>query len=477
MSSLPRNDLPLYVDLDGTLVSTDTLWENLVALARQNPKTLVRLLPTLRKGKAFFKSALAENVIVHPQDLPYHDEVVQFLRNEKSNGRRLILATASHETVAQAVADHLALFDAVIASNTKHNLRGEVKRDAIREHAQGPYEYLGDHIVDLPIWQDAARAHAVLRKNADWHHSITTEQRGQRFQAIGGRFIDLLKAMRPHQWAKNLLLFLPLLLSHTFTNPYKLTDGILAVISFSFTASSIYLINDIFDIHSDRRHPEKRLRPFARGVYAIPTGFLASTILMLIGLGIGAILSPLFCFCLLGYIVTTCLYTAWLKKRPIVDVILIGFFYTYRIFAGAIATETLVTDWLLAFATFFFVSMGIEKRYGELLRVSEDPTMKANGRGYQTSDLPLLLTFGVNTSFLSLLVLALYVRSIEVTKLYTHPSWLWGVVILLLMWIMRFWLLAHRGIVRDDPLLFTLKDRKGALLFLLMAAVLILAAI
>lgn len=477
MPSTPRNNLPLYVDLDGTLVSTDTLWESLVVLARKNPRALASLIPALLKGKAFFKSALANQTELPPQNLPYHEDVLAFLRMQKEAGRRLILATASHETVARAVAAHLDLFDDVLASTHNRNLRGEVKREAIQLHAQGPYEYLGDHPVDLSIWQGAARAHAVLSPKRDWYQAIPIEQRGERFRAVGGTFRDLLKAMRLHQWAKNILLLLPLFLSHTFTNQYKLADAFLAIVSFSLIASAIYLVNDIFDIHSDRRHPEKRFRPFARGAYAIPTGLLASATLMVLGLSIGAILSPLFCFCLLGYIITTCLYTTWLKRVAIVDVILIGFFYTYRIFAGAIATETPVTDWLLAFSTFFFVSMGIEKRYGELLRVSEEPSMRANGRGYQTSDLPMLFAFGTNSAFLSLLILALYVRSSEVTKLYTHPSWLWGVVILLLIWIMRFWLLAHRGIVRDDPLLFTLKDKKSAILFGLMILVLIVAAI
>lgn len=476
MSFAPEFRPPLYVDLDGTLVTSDTLWESLVALARQKPRHFFALLPALLRGKTAFKTFLAEHTELSPTDLPYHEEVLAFLTKEKQAGRKIILATASHERIARDIARHLGLFDDVLASTEDVNLRGITKRDAIRTHAGGVYEYLGDHSVDLPIWRDATRAHAVLRASQAWHDDIPPEQRGKRFAAVGGNLRDLLRAMRPHQWAKNVLLFLPLFLSHTFTSPEKLLKGGLAFVSFCLTASTVYLVNDIFDIHADRRHPEKRFRPFARGAYSIPAGLFASSLLFLSGLALGALVSNAFVLCLLGYLLTTFVYTLWLKKLPIIDVVMIGFFYTYRIFIGAIATQTLVTDWLLAFATFFFLSLGIEKRYGELLLASQTPGKRGNGRGYQTEDLPVLLGFGLNSAFLSLLVLALYVRSAEVTKLYAHPSWLWGVIILLLVWIMRIWLLAHRGIVRDDPLLFTLRDKKSGALFLLMLGVLIASA-
>lgn len=477
MPSLLEVPPPLYVDLDGTLVSTDTLWESFVAIARQKPGLLLPLLPILLKGKVPFKTAIASQTPLSAADLPYHPDILAFLMKEKASGRQLILATATHEDTAEKIANHLGIFDHVIASDDKTNLKGVAKRDAIRTHAKGPYEYLGDHVVDLPIWLDASKAHAVLKPSQTWHRNIPVSQRGERFASIGGSWRSLFRAMRPHQWAKNALLFLPLLLSHTFIYPNKLVAGTLGFTAFCLTASAVYLINDIFDIHSDRHHPEKRHRPFASGAYSIPAGLLVSILLLLGGLGIGASISVAYAFCLLGYIVTTTLYTLLLKKLPVIDVVMIGFFYTYRIFIGAVATQTPVTDWLLAFATFFFVSLGIAKRYGELLLASKTPGMRLSGRGYHTEDLPVLLGFGLNSAFLSLVVLALYVRSTEVTKLYVHPSWLWGVVILLMIWIMRLWLLAHRGIVKDDPLLFTLRDKKSLILFMLMVGVLVAAAV
>lgn len=477
MNASPASKPPLYVDLDGTLVHTDTLWESFVALVRQHPRALPAVLTKLVRGKAVFKQALAEAVKLSPADLPYHASLLAYLQKEKKEGRRIILATASSEITARRIAVHLNLFDHVLGSTPAQNLQGAAKRDAILAHAKGPYEYIGDHAIDLPIWMGASRAHAVLPPRSEWHGAIPVEQRGERFDAIGGTWRDLIRALRLHQWAKNILIFLPLLLSHVFTDPSKLRAGIIAFFSFSLSASAIYLINDIFDIHADRRHPEKKLRPFARGAYAIPSGLLWSGILLATSLFLALLLSPFLALCIAGYVFTTCLYTLWLKKVPVIDVVMIGFFYTYRILVGAIATETMVSDWLLAFSTFFFLSLGIEKRYGELLRVANEPTSSLHGRGYRKEDLPVVLGFGLNSTFLSLLVLAFYIRSSEVTKLYTHPSLLWGVVLLLLVWMMRLWLLAHRGIVRDDPLLFTLRDTKSRILFIAILAIVVIASL
>ena len=347
--------------------------------------------------------------------------MIVYLKQEKDRGRSLILATAASEATARRIADHLALFDAVLASTANHNLRGTAKRDAIAAHAQGPYEYMGDHAIDLPIWTSAARAHVVLPANADWHRSIPTAQRGERFQALGGTWKNLLRALRLHQWAKNVLIFLPLFLSHVFTDPAKLRAGIIAFFSFSLSASAIYLVNDIFDIHADRRHPEKRLRPFARGTYAIPSGLLWSGALLVVSLSLAFLLSPLVALCIGGYVLITCLYTLWLKKIPVVDVVLIGFFYTYRILVGAIATETMVSDWLLVFSAFFFLSLGIEKRYGELLRVANEPALPPWAWLSQRRS-SRRLRLRLNTAFLSLLVLAFTFEAPR-SPFYTHPSY------------------------------------------------------
>lgn len=465
---------PLYVDLDGTLVATDTLWEALISIARYNPAALRKVLPLIFH-KTAFKAAVSRESCLLAADLPYREALLGHLRKEHARGRKIILATASHENIAQAVAEHLGFFDGVLATNSERNLLGAVKRDAIMSHAHGPFEYIGDHVVDVPVWQAATTAHGVFKKGKDWDKRIPEGQRGQIFETAGGRHRDLLKAMRPWQWSKNVLIFLPLLLSHTFLQPDKLFLAVIAFFSFSFSASSIYLINDIFDIHADRHHPKKRLRPFASGAYPIPHGFAWAILLGIVALSLGSLISWTYVGILLGYIVMTCFYTLWLKKVPVIDLVLIGFFYTYRIVAGGSATDTILTDWLVAFSTFFFLSVGIVKRYGELLLTTAAGTVEKNNRGYVTADLPVLLGFGINSSFLSILILALYIRSTEVTKLYAHPTLLWGVVVALLVWIMRLWILVQRGIIHDDPLLFTLRDRKSALLAALVAILLVIA--
>ncbi len=455
---------PLYVDLDGTLVSTDTLWESLICLARQNPRAFLGVLPSLLRGKAAFKTALGEATDFAVPSLPYREEVLAFLREERARGRKIILATAAHERIAQPIADHLGLFDDVIATNAHQNAIGTTKRNLIQAHANGPYEYIGDHPIDLPIWQASSTAHGVFPVGARWHASIPREQQGRVFTHTSGRLADLFQAMRPKQWSKNILLFLPLLLSHTFTHVEKLAQVSIAFISFSLTASCVYLLNDLFDVHADRLHPKKRLRPFAKGSYALADGLVAAIILLGAGLVFAFIVSPLFALVISGYFIGNLLYTFWLKRVALLDVLLLGFFYTYRILAGAVATHIYVTDWLLAFSTFFFLSLAILKRYGELRLMAATSGTSAHGRGYESEDVTLLLGFGLNSAFLSVLVLSLYIHSSEVTKLYQHSSLLWGVVMLFLYWIMRIWLLVHRGVVQDDPLLFTLRDRTSALL-------------
>ncbi len=468
---------PLYVDLDGTLLATDMLWESLIFVSRQHPRALPAIFWELRKGKAAFKEALAQATSLDASELPYRESVLTFLRQEKEQGRRIILATATHQKTAQAIAAHVNVFDDVLGTTRERNLRGTIKRDTILAHAQGAYEYLGDSPVDIPIWQRAARAHGVFQHHESWSSAVPEFLRGEVFFHASSGPKELFRAMRPYQWAKNILLFLPLFLSHTFSDTPKLLSAGIAFLSFSLTASAIYLLNDIFDIHTDRRHPEKRERPFARGTYQIPHGLGWSFILGITGFLLALSVSPSFALSLIGYLGATTLYTLWLKKLPIIDVLLIGFFYSYRIFAGAIATQTPVTDWLLAFSTFFFVSLGIQKRYSELLRLSKASGLPSHGRGYHVEDLPILLGFGLNSAFLSLLVFTFYLRSTEVTALYAHPSWLWSIVALLLIWIMRLWLLTHRGIVQDDPLLFTLRDRKSGLIFSLILLILIVATV
>jgi 4-hydroxybenzoate polyprenyltransferase and related prenyltransferases len=292
-----------------------------------------------------------------------------------------------------------------------------------------------------------------------------------------GWFLLFARAMRVHQWAKNVLLFVPFILAHRVAESIAVSQALTAFLAFSFTASGIYLLNDLLDLSSDRRHPRKRLRPMASGALSVPSALGASFVLFgLAFVGSWVLLSKAFVGILFGYVVTTLLYSFFLKRLPVVDVLMLAFFYVYRLVAGAVATNVVLTPWLLAFAAFLFVSLGRLKRVSELVLLQATNTKEArpHGRGYLLQDLSLLTGFGINAGFLSTLVLALYINSQEVVTLYRDPRLLWGVVIALLYWVMRLWLLASRGEVHDDPVLFAIRDwvSRGVALFALLCLVL-----
>ncbi|MBP6945658.1 UbiA family prenyltransferase [Patescibacteria group bacterium] len=475
--------LPLYVDLDGSLMATDTLWESLVLLIKQRPKSLLRLPQWLARGKAGFKAALAAQVMLDASTLPYREEVVAHIREHKAKGGRVILATAAHETIAKQIATHIACFDAVLASNTVINLAGRMKAEAIQAHAQGRFAYIGDAHVDLSVWEVAEERLLVVHTSLQ--KQTLTKEIGKTFDhyfeaSSRKKSVSILmRAMRLHQWSKNALLFVPVLLAHRWHDPLVWRQTIIAFVSFGLAASSIYLMNDLLDLAADRRHPRKRFRPLASGELSIPLGLLlAAGCFMLALLGSGLGVSVAFMGMIVGYVLATLVYSVWLKRIPIVDVLALAFFYVYRLVAGAVAGGIFLTPWLLAFAAFFFVGLGCLKRVGELTvwrDTRKTGLTLANGRGYVIDDLVMLALFGVNAGFLSLLVLALYINSQEVASLYHRPGLLWGVVAVLVYWVMRVWLLTWRGTMHDDPVLFAMQDKASRLVGALAILCLLLA--
>lgn len=460
------NPFPLYVDLDGTLVATDTLWESLVLLIKKHPASLWRLPGWLWSGKAGFKEALAQIVMLDPDGLPYRAEVLTLIHSRRQQGAKIILATAAHQKIANRVSEHLGCFDAVLATQEGMNLSGVTKAETVAQHANGPFAYIGDHQVDIPVWRRATECLVVVHGSRS--KQMFTQLLGKEFDGSitvdGGKKMGsvFVRALRLHQWAKNILLVVPLFLAHQFYNGYVWQQAVIGSVSFGLMASSIYLVNDLFDLAADRRHPSKRQRPLASGVLPIPQGMVLAIVCCLLALLGGWIgVSGVFATMLVGYAVATVLYSSTLKRIPVIDVLALAFFYVYRLVAGAVATGVVLTPWLLAFAAFFFVSLGCLKRVGELtlwrtLLPSSQPL--DTGRGYVADDISMLALFGVNAGFLSLLVLALYINSAEVISLYAHPLLLWGVVIALLYWLMRSWLLTWRGKMHDDPVLFALQD-------------------
>jgi 4-hydroxybenzoate polyprenyltransferase len=455
-----RSGVPLCVDLDGTLVRSDTLWESLLLLLRRHPGRAVCLPVWLARGRAFLKERIADAVRIDVASLPYNARLVEHLRSERAAGRRLVLVTASHARPARDVADHLGLFETVIATEGGRNLKGRDKRlELVRRFGERGFDYAGNSAADLEVWPAAREAIAVdaprrvLRRLGD---------RADRVIATARRPLPrlLLSAIRVRQWVKNVLVFMPVVLAHRFLDPEPVLATALGFISFSLGTSAVYVLNDLLDVEADRHHPDKRRRPFASGELPLPAGLVLIPILAGASLATATLLPPGFLLVLGFYFAMTTLYSFFLKEVALLDVLLLAALFTTRIMAGSTASGTPVSEWLLAFSMFVFLSLAAVKRYAELLRLRAGaPTEnKLKRRGYFADDHELILQMGVSSGFMGVLVLALYITSDTVTELYSRPALLWLACPLLLFWVGRVWLLAHRGEVEDDPLMFALKD-------------------
>jgi 4-hydroxybenzoate polyprenyltransferase len=451
---------PLFVDLDGSLLATDVLWESVLVLLKTKPFALLLFPFWLFTGKARFKSEIARRVTLRVATLPYRSSVLAFLREERRSGREIVLTTAADERIANSVAEHLQLFSAVLASDGQVNLSGEAKLHAIRDYTRATsFDYVGNSMVDLPVWRSAHGAILVspsgrLRRRAA---AVCSVQRT--FPPDGGRLRELLRAFRVHQWVKNLLLFAPLLMAHRAMDIGMLTRVLYAFAAFCMGASSSYVFNDLLDLEADRLHPRKRDRPFAAGTLGIGTGLVASSLLLAGSLTTATMLLPRPVLLeLLIYCAATTAYSLYLKRVVILDVLLLAGLYTIRVLAGGAAAGVAVSPWMLAFSMFLFLSLAIIKRYSELGMHRTLERRSIAGRGYTISDMELLRSVGPTSGYLSVLVLALYVNSAEVAKLYGTPTILWLIGPCLLYWISRLWLLSHRGEIDGDPIVFTVKD-------------------
>ena len=456
---------PLYVDMDGTLLATDTLHESLWALLRRRPWLWWRLLFWLWLGKAGFKRRVAEQVQLEAAELPVHAAFVDWLRQQRAAGRRLVLATAADARLAHAVADHFGCFDAVLATGegpVAGNLSRGRKRAAIEQHAGGqPFAYAGNSRDDLPVWAGAVEAIVVHAPASVWRQVQRQHPQALRFQghATSGR--DILKAIRISQWAKNALLFVPLLAAHQ-TDGAGWAQAAWAFLAFGLCASATYLVNDLLDLPNDRRHPHKRHRPLAAGRMSLRLGTVLLLAMLplafalalgLVGAGFAAVLGL--------YTVVTLAYSLRLKRVALLDVLLLSGLYTLRLVAGAVATGVDLSNWLLAISMFLFLGLALVKRCAELEEVLLDTAVdRARGRGYHQDDLPTLRAMGVASAFMTVMVLALYIDSQNGRELYAQPDWLWGVIPLLLWWMMRIWFKTGRRELRgEDPLQFALHDR------------------
>ena len=467
---------PLVVDLDGTLVKTDLLVESVVALLRRNPLYLAMVLLWLLKGTANLKHEVSNRVTLDVSLLPYHSRLVEYLRAQHEKGRRLVLATGADELLAHQVADHLHLFDTVISSNGIQNLSPRRKRDRlVAEFGEQGFDYAGNERGDLTVWRSARKAIVVNPQLGARRAAGRVARVDEVFDNEKEPFLGYLRALRPHQWLKNLLVFVPLLAAHRVTELALTGRALLAVLAFSLCASSGYLLNDLMDLPSDRRHPRKRRRPFASGEISLLAGLLLIPALLAMSGLLGCLLPPLFVVMLGIYYGASLAYSLFFKHHVLFDVIVLAGLYALRVAAGSAAVKIWPSPWLLAFSIFLFLSLALVKRYAELVPLGDAAAESAAARGYQPGDRELLAAMGAASGYVAVLVLAIYIASGTAQLLYSRHEFIWFLCPLLLYWISHVWLMAHRGKMNDDPLVFALRDRASRIVLVLAAFTLLVA--
>lgn len=462
ISQMNTSSRVLVIDLDETLLRTDTLHEALLQLLASQPMELLRLVAERPRTKADFKAKVADHSTLSSRDLPVNQSVHRLISESRQNGRKVVLVSASdHRQVAQVAAE-LGLFDAAYGTGSPeakgYNLGGKNKADfLIERYGEGQFDYIGDSATDLPVWQAAHVAYAVapsgkLRAKAQRANVELIE-----VDAYRSRWRFYVKALRPHQWTKNVLVFLPILASQQFE---MIGLAVLAFVLFSVTASSVYIFNDLVDLSADRAHQRKSERPFAAGHVPVSHG-------VILGLGCLAaafalsifVMPPTFIYALALYFAVTVAYSLSLKRKLIVDVVVLAGLYTMRIIAGGAATGIVPSPWLLAFSVFLFYALASVKRQAELIDRAGQTEEQALGRGYMASDVSIMQMISISSGQAAVLVFALYLYSPAVAELYTTPQILWLICPVLLYWLARIAILTHRGFMEDDPIVFAAKDR------------------
>lgn len=468
----------IAVDLDGTLTLSDTFHESLLTLVRNKPYFLLLLPFWLFKGIAHLKQKVAEHSELDVTTLPYNQPLIDWLKEEKQCGKKIILCTAANEKIAEAVVGNFDLFDAFIASDSKTNLKSARKRDALQQrYGDNGYDYAGNSNDDLEVWSGASNAIVVNASEYVLQKASKLTSVTQVFLSERAGIAVWLRALRIHQWLKNLLLFVPLLAAHQIGNSQSLGLLLIAFLSFSLCASSVYITNDLLDLESDRSHPRKRFRPFASAKLSVLHGVIVAPLLIAASFLLGAVVGVDFLIVLFVYLLLTVTYSFSLKHLVLVDCLTLATLYTMRILAGAAAVSVSLSFWLLAFSIFIFLSLALVKRYAELFVQSRDGKNSAHGRGYLDTDAPLLQVLGVSSGYISTLVIALYLRSENVMSLYAQPLAIWLLIPILLFWVSWVWLKSSRGEMHDDPIVFAAKDKTSLSVAAVTAFVFVYAAI
>ena len=446
----------LYVDLDGTFIKSDTLFESFIVAIKSNPFIIFICIGWLIKGKSYFKHQLSQHADIAIQLLPVNPEFYTFLIKEKEKGREIVLATASNEKYAKSVCDIFDLFDAYISSDIDNNLKGKDKLLKIKSLSER-YSYAGNSSEDFVLFEQAEESYLV---------NPTKKARKMSLDFIPTRLFDnekqsvtaWLKQLRVHQWIKNSLIFVPLLVSGYFVDIGSILLSLIGFFSFSFLASATYIINDLLDLNSDRNHKQKKYRPLASGSISIVDASLVAAILFILAIGIALSLDGLFIYVLTGYLLLTLVYSFKIKQYIGMDVIALAMLYTIRILAGAVILNVTVSFWLFSFSMFVFLSLALIKRCAELKSLEGEDVNHTTGRDYNLLDYSVLMNLGTSSAMLSILMFSFYVNSNVLADQYQQPTLLWLIVPALCYWMMRMWIKTHRGEMHDDPIVFTLKD-------------------
>ena len=469
--------IPLCIDCDGSLIRTDLLHEAVFLMLKQAPLSLLKLPFWLARGRAYMKERIAACVSFSQSAFPFNEDVLAIAQKAAAEGRLLVLATASPLAFAEQVAARCPVkFDEVLASEHGHNLSGIHKAQALSQRfGERRFDYVGNSRSDLPVWA-AARTAIVVSSNRRLSAAAATGTPVEQvIEVQAPKASDYVRALRVHQWVKNLLVFIPVLAAHRIRDLDVLLASCWTFIAFCLVASTAYVLNDLLDLDSDRRHERKRSRPFASGRIPVWHGAVAVPALLGAAALVASTLSPAVGAVLAGYFACTLAYSIRLKRQPIVDVMMLAGLYTLRVLAGGTATGIHPSFWLLAFCMFIFLSLAIVKRFSELLLTLKRSERVASGRGYNVNDLPALMALGASSGMMAVLVLALYVNSAEIADINDDVRALWLMPPLLLYWMCRLWMKTHRGEVHDDPVVFALTDWQSQLV-LTISVLLFLAA-
>jgi 4-hydroxybenzoate polyprenyltransferase len=474
--TITNSNIPLVVDLDGTLCKINILHEALIQMLTRAPIQALRALLTVpTQGRVALKAAAADHALPNVGTMPIDDAVLTVIKQAKGNGRRVYLATAADRRVADAFVESVGEFDGVFASEQNINLKGKAKVDRLVEEfgLQG-FDYIGNAVEDIPVWRVARTAiisrappHLVRRVSSELPSAVVLSAHTS---TVGSYF----RALRPHQWLKNGLVALPAIAGHDLSFS-SLVIVLTAIASFSLAASAIYLVNDMLDLPHDRAHPQKRYRSLAAGTVSIQHAVVMVAIAVALSVALALTLPSVFLGVLIIYFSLSMTYSVYLKQKLMIDVVTLAALYGVRVMAGSAATGIPLSHWLIGFCFFIFLSLALVKRTAEMMTLHEDSLDKIKGRGYRRADLPTITALTAAAGFVAVLVLALYINSPDVRTLYRNPDLLWGVCVVLVYWIGRVCFLTGRGEMNQDPVVFAVTDRTSFLAGIFTLAIFILA--